>query len=65
MNNHASRRTVLKGRIYFFTVSLAQHHLRLLSDHVEVLSDVVKVVKQEHPLHQRQYPNTIHLEPVD
>ncbi len=39
------RRADVKGRTYFFTINLAQRHLRLLSDHVEILRVAVKMVK--------------------
>lgn len=45
------RRADVKGGTYFFTVNLAQRHLRLLSDHVEILREAVKTVKQRHPFH--------------
>lgn len=45
------RRTDVKGGTYFFTVNLAQRHLRLLLDHVEILREAVKMVKQRHPFH--------------
>ncbi len=40
------RRTDVKGGTYFFTVNLAQRHLRLLLDHVEILREAVRTVKQ-------------------
>ncbi len=43
------RRTDVKGGTYFFTVNLAQRHLRLLLDHVEILREAVRTVKQRHP----------------
>ncbi|MDO8333181.1 MAG: hypothetical protein Q7T35_00745 [Nitrosomonas sp.] len=43
------RRADVKGGTYFFTINLAQRHLRLLSDHVEILRVAVKMVKQRHP----------------
>ena len=45
------RRADVKGGTYFFTVNLAQRHLRLLLDHVEILREAVKTVKQRHPFH--------------
>ena len=45
------RRADVKGGTYFFTVNLAQHHLRLLLDHVEILREAVKTLKQRHPFH--------------
>lgn len=45
------RRADVKGGIYFFTVNLAQRHLRLLLDHVKILRAAVKMVKQRHPFH--------------
>ncbi|WMJ09485.1 hypothetical protein [Nitrosomonas sp. sh817] len=39
------RRADVKGGTYFFTVNLAQRHLRLLLDHVEILREAVKTVK--------------------
>ena len=45
------RRADVKGGTYFFTVNLAQRHLRLLLDHVEILREAVKMVKQRHPFH--------------
>ena len=43
------RRADVKGGTYFFTVNLAQHHLRLLLDHVDILREAVKMVMQRHP----------------
>jgi len=45
------RRADIKGGTYFFTVNLAQRHLRLLLDRVEILREAVKTVKQRHPFH--------------
>ena len=45
------RRADVKGGTYFFTVNLAQRHLRLLLDHVEILREAVKTVTQRHPYH--------------
>lgn len=45
------RRADVKGGTYFFTVNIAQRHLRLLLDHVEILRDAVKTVKQRHPFY--------------
>lgn len=45
------RRADVKGETYFFTVNLAQRHLRLLLDHVGILREAVKTVKQRHPFH--------------
>lgn len=45
------RRADVKGGTYFFTVNLAQRHLRLLLYHVEILRAAVKMVKQRHPFH--------------
>jgi putative transposase len=45
------RRANIKGGIYFFTVNLAQRHLRLLVEHIEILRAAVKYVKQRHPFH--------------
>jgi len=41
----------VRGGTYFFTVNLAERHLRLLSDHVDILRSAVKAVKQRHPFH--------------
>jgi len=38
------RRADVKGGTYFFTVNLAQRHLRLLLDHVEILREAVKAI---------------------
>lgn len=45
------RRADVKGGTYFFTINLAQRHLRLLLDHVDILRTAVKTVKQRHPFH--------------
>ncbi|SNX60175.1 hypothetical protein SAMN06296273_1638 [Nitrosomonas ureae] len=39
------RRADVKGGTYFFTVNLAQRHLRLLLDPVEIFRETVKTVK--------------------
>ncbi len=35
------RRADVKGGTYFFTVNLAQRHLRLLLDHVDIMREAV------------------------
>jgi putative transposase len=45
------RRANVKGGTYFFTVNLAERHLRLLVDHVDILRTAVRTMKQRHPFH--------------
>lgn len=45
------RRANTKGGTYFFTVNLAERHLRLLVENVVVLRDAVRTVKQRHPFY--------------
>jgi putative transposase len=45
------RRANVTGGTYFFTVNLAERHLRLLVEHVDVLRAAVKGVQQRRPFH--------------
>ncbi|HNP52415.1 MAG TPA: hypothetical protein PKJ85_11570 [Nitrosomonas nitrosa] len=45
------RRANVEGGTYFFTVNLAERHLRLLVENVDVLRDAVRAVKQRHPFY--------------
>jgi putative transposase len=43
------RRNFLAGGTFFFTVNLAQRHLRLLTDHVDELRTAFRETRRHHP----------------
>lgn len=43
------RRNFIPGGTFFFTVNLADRHLRLLTDHIEVLREAFRATRAAHP----------------
>jgi putative transposase len=43
------RRNFVDGGSFFFTVSLAQRRLRLLTDHVDLLREAFRCARRRHP----------------
>ena len=43
------RRNFISGGTFFFTVNLAERHLRLLTEHVEKLRTAFRETRQRHP----------------